>query len=198
MTRAPSCVWGTHLCFNHCSTLPFPFSSFISSSPVLLHSLPSSITVWNVFLRCLSFPWRKYTVWSARWSLRRSYWWAGCALCVLLTHVTQDIVHMDTVVPVFPVLGLSGWTNTYNCTTPCQAQQTAVQGSLAGRKGELHVQNKETFYMYIGCCSIETQISTLADHNEELMKLKHAGPWSKWNTQWEYVWMNPPSLYYVQ
>ena len=23
------------------------------------------------------------------------------------------------------------------------------------------------------------QISTLADHNEELMKLKHAGPWSK-------------------
>ncbi len=25
------------------------------------------------------------------------------------------------------------------------------------------------------------QIGTLSDHNEELMKLKHAGPWSKFN-----------------
>ena len=33
-------------------------------------------------------------------------------------------------------------------------------------------------------CVCRVQISTLADHNEELMKLKHAGPWSKCWCKW--------------
>ena len=105
---------------------------------------------------------------------------------------------------MFCFVGISGWTYPNHCAASCQAQPITVQDRLARWEGTCIctytcVYSGTCMFLYwmlslmvlttfpwcccvcvcVCACACSLQISTLADHNEELMKLKHAGPWSK-------------------